>query len=363
MNKLDDDDVPFKAKEVYNQLKEAYSINHLKKFKTIVQSQGLKQNSRLIRRVFHLYILDDKDPNFLNLFIEYLNPSPKLKEGLMVEAVLYDEVEIIKFFIGDGDIDPSLGDLLYCACELSAEKTARYLFDHYKRFFMLDNPMRGMSTARNAISVFFSDLGHEMINFLESHNIDLFDPKQWKSPFHFLELWSIGFISEDLKFIEMLHKKGAGVNDVVDPELNLTPIHLAIFETSMSSLEYLVSHKANLNYLNGTKKEVGFFSPLSAVAVEGCRDVVDADFLYRATKLFVQNGADPEFKDEDGDTAESVMLADFKKKLEEVLNDQNIEEEETRQLLANEIKESIENAQNAFNKGIQDGLAARALKN
>ena len=58
----------------------------------------------LIRRIFHLYILDDKDQKFLNLFIEYLKPSAKMKESLLVEAVLYDEVEIIKFFIGDGDV-------------------------------------------------------------------------------------------------------------------------------------------------------------------------------------------------------------------------------------------------------------------
>ena len=150
---------------------------------------------------------------------------------------------------------------------------------------------------------------------------------------------------------------------MVDPELNLTPIHLAIFEKSMTTIEYLVSQGVDLNYLNGSKKEVGFFSPLSVVTAHGCRFVVDEDFLYRATKLLVQNGADPEFRDEDGDTSESLILVDFKKGIEEVLNDQSIEEEETRQLLANEIKECMENAQNVFNKGIQDGLAARALKN
>ena len=91
--------------------------------------------------------------------------------------------------------------------------------------------------------------------------------------------------------------------------------------------------------------------------------MIDEEFLYRATKLLVQNGADPEFKDEDGDTAESLLLVDFQKDVKEVLNDQSIKEEKTRQLLANEIKECMENAQNVFNKGIQDGLAARALKN
>ena len=128
--------------------------------------------------------------------------------------------------------------------------------------------MRGMYIARNAIRKCLVDLGHQMLSLLESHNIDLFDPKQWNNSIHFEGLWNIGFLSEDFKFIEMLQKKCAGVNDVIDSEDNLTPIHLAIFEKSFSSIEYLVSHKANLNYLNGTKKEVGFFSPLSAVAVQ-----------------------------------------------------------------------------------------------
>ena len=150
---------------------------------------------------------------------------------------------------------------------------------------------------------------------------------------------------------------------MVDPEVNLTPIHLAIFEKSMTTIEYLVSQGVDLNYLNGTKKEVGFFSPLSVVTAHGCRFVVDEDFLYRATKLLVQNGADPEFKDEDGDTAESLILVDFKKGIEEVLNDQSIKKEKTRKSFANEIKESLESAQNAFNREIQDCLAARALKN
>ena len=106
------------------------------------------------------------------------------------------------------------------------------------------------------------------------------------------------------------------MNELLFGEKNLTPIQLAADERSLDLLKYFISKGADLNHTSEKHSEYGYFSPLSAIVASSSsyEGNLDLEFLYYASNLLVQNGADPSLKTEE---IQSLIESAIKRHYEE----------------------------------------------